>query len=170
MRKLGFISLVSFVILLVYANWPIDALPPKVKITSIEISKHDRTLILYSGSTILKTYLVSLGRSPLGAKVQEGDNKTPEGDYTIEKIKNDSAFHLALKISYPTPAQVESARTRGVKPGSDIMIHGIRNGLGFLGRLHRCLDWTAGCIALTNLEIEQIAAISFVGLPVRIVP
>jgi len=113
-------------------------------------------MTLYSGNRPLKTYRVALGRSPLGQKVKEGDNKTPEGEYYIVGRNRKSPFHLSLYVSYPNFDQVLLARKNGMDPGGDIRIHGIKRGLGWLGRFHRLVDWTAGCIAVTNEEIEEI--------------
>lgn len=86
----------------------------------------------------------------------EGDGKTPEGLYVIDYRNQRSQFHLSLHVSYPRPEQVARAKKKGISPGGMIMIHGLRNGAGFLGRFHRLADWTTGCIAVTNEEIEEI--------------
>jgi len=143
---------------LTWANWPVEELPSGVKADRVVIEKGARTLTLLRGSAVIRQYRVSLGRAPVGPKEREGDKKTPEGIYRIVEHKQASAFHRALRVSYPGEVDVERARKMNVDPGSDIMIHGIRNGLGVLGRLHRLVDWTAGCIALTDAEIEQIYA------------
>ena len=119
---------------------------------------------------MLKQYRVSLGGSPVGAKTQEGDRKTPEGVYRIDYRKADSAFHRALHVSYPNYKDRARAAAAGVSPGGLIMIHGIRNGLGGLGRWHRLVDWTNGCIAVSDPEIEQIWAAVPDGTPVEIRP
>lgn len=137
---------------------------------SILIVKSARTLTLLRAGKVLKTYKIVLGSNPLGPKEREGDGKTPEGDYTIDRRNAHSRFHLALHISYPSAADSEQARKRGVNPGGDIMIHGLRNGLGWLGSAHRLRDWTQGCIAVTNAEIEEIWEMVPVGTPVRILP
>jgi murein L,D-transpeptidase YafK len=141
---------------LVWAHWPEAALPDGVVADRVVVNKAKRSLVLLRGASELKTYRVSLGRNPVGPKRREGDNRTPEGLYRIAEHKRDSAFHLALRVSYPESRDIEKSRVEGVRPGSDIMVHGLRNGLGWMGRFHRCFDWTAGCIALTNSEIEEI--------------
>lgn len=120
------------------------------------VEKGARRLTLLREGIPLKTYRIALGRVPVGAKEQEGDQRTPEGTYVIDFHKADSDFHRALHISYPESRDVDRAAARGVSPGSDIMIHGIRNGMGWIGALHRRTDWTAGCIAVTDFEIEEI--------------
>jgi murein L,D-transpeptidase YafK len=105
---------------------------------------------------LLKTYRVSLGGDPTGTKQFEGDGKTPEGNYTIDRRNSDSSCHLALHISYPAASDVSRANAVGKSPGGDIMIHGLRNGFGWLGRWHRFRDWTAGCVAVTNAEMDEL--------------
>ena len=126
------------------------------KADRILVEKGARSLTLFQGATPLKVYRVALGSVPVGPKQTEGDHRTPEGSYTIDRRKADSDFHLALHISYPNPDDVAQAATRGVPAGSDIMIHGLPNGSGWIGVLHRPKDWTDGCIAVTDQEIEEI--------------
>jgi len=120
------------------------------------VEKAERRLTLFNGEAVLKTYRVALGREPVGPKQREGDGRTPEGSYVIAGRKADSAFHRALRISYPNQGDLARARAAGQPPGGDIMIHGLKNGLGWLGRLHTTSDWTEGCVAVTNEEIEEI--------------
>jgi murein L,D-transpeptidase YafK len=138
--------------------------------TSILIDKQARRLTLLRHDAVLKTYDIALGTNPVGHKQQEGDRRTPEGTYAIDFKNQRSRFHLALRISYPNAADRERAHSQGVPPGSDIMIHGVRNGLGWLGRWHLGRDWTDGCAAVTNTEIEEIWAMVDVGTPVTIKP
>ena len=132
------------------------SLPAGTLADRVLIQKGKRALTLFAGSEALKTYQVALGREPVGPKRQEGDGRTPEGSYVISGRKADSAFHRALRISYPNQADLARARAAGEPPGGDIMIHGLKNGLEWLGRLHTTSDWTEGCIAVTNEEIEEI--------------
>lgn len=118
----------------------------------------------------MKTYRVALGRAPTGAKEYEGDQRTPEGIYRIDFHKPDSDYHLALHISYPEQADLERAAAQGLSAGSDIMIHGLPNGRGWIGRFHRRNDWTAGCIAVTDFEIEEIYRVVPDGTPIEIRP
>jgi murein L,D-transpeptidase YafK len=138
--------------------------------TALVLEKSARRLTLLRGEKILRTYEVALGRAPEGHKQQEGDGRTPEGLYSIDFKNPRSRFHLALRVSYPSEADRADAQSRGVSPGSDIMIHGVRNGLGWLGSWHRALDWTDGCAAVTNSEIEDIWARVNVGAPIEIRP
>jgi murein L,D-transpeptidase YafK len=119
---------------------------------------------------LLKSYRVALGRNPIGPKQQEGDMKTPEGLYTIDYRNPTSDYHLSLHISYPSVEDVARAQARDVNAGFDIMIHGLPNGRGWIGAFHRRQDWTAGCIALTDAEIEELWRVTPDGTTVEIRP
>lgn len=138
------------------AHWPRAPLAEGTVADRVVVHKADRRLELYQGDRLLRSYRISLGREPQGPKRREGDLRTPEGSYLIDYRNPQSAFHRALHISYPRRDQVAAARSRGVPPGGLIMIHGLPNGAGFIGRLHLLSDWTLGCIAVTNDEIEEI--------------
>lgn len=147
-----------------------DPLPPGVQADRILVRKALREMVLFRGGQPLKTYEIALGRGEPGPKRREGDNRTPEGTYRIDGRNPRSAYHLALHVSYPAPADVVAAKSRGEPPGGDIMVHGIRNGLGWLGTLHRRVDWTAGCVAVTDAEIEEIWRAVPDGTPIEIRP
>jgi murein L,D-transpeptidase YafK len=134
------------------------------------IIKSTRTMTLLSGNTVLRTYKVALGTMPIGPKRIEGDHKTPEGIYTIDAKNPQSRFHLSLHISYPSAADREQARKLGARPGGAIMIHGLEKQFAYLGALHRQVDWTDGCVAVTNAEIEEIWKLVPVGARVEIRP
>jgi len=140
------------------------------KADMILVEKRARRLTLFSAGRKLKEYRVALGFSPIGPKQHEGDGRTPEGKYTIDFHKSDSAFHRALHISYPDAADGARAAEAGMTPGGDIMIHGLPNGLSELGPAHRLRDWTAGCIAVTDSEIDEIWASVADGTPIEIRP
>jgi murein L,D-transpeptidase YafK len=168
--RIAVVCAVAMTALLVWANWPGGSIAAGTLADRVVVWKSKRQLELYANRKLVKRYAVALGRNPIGPKLQEGDNRTPEGLYAVELHNPRSSFHKALKVSYPSPADSMAAAKRGVAPGGDIMIHGIRNGLGFLGRLHRLLDWTAGCIAVTNPEIEEIYCAVPDGTPIEIHP
>jgi tetratricopeptide (TPR) repeat protein len=134
----------------------------------ILIEKKERRLTLFAKGKVLKSYKIALGGNPIGPKERQGDNKTPEGTYVIDSRIKDSRYHLALHISYPNEKDKKRARQLGVSPGGDIMIHGIKNGLSWVGDLHTQLDWTKGCIAVTDEEIEEIDKLSPNGTIVEI--
>jgi murein L,D-transpeptidase YafK len=144
--------------------------PIEQKIDRILVEKQARQLALLSNGEVVRSYAVSLGGNPVGHKQQEGDERTPEGVYSISARNPNSAFHRSLQISYPSDRDKAAAATQGVDPGGLIMIHGIRNGLGWLGPLHRFVDWTDGCIAVTNAEMDEIWQSVSIGTPVEIKP
>jgi murein L,D-transpeptidase YafK len=136
----------------------------------VVINKSKRELLLFKGGTVIRTYRVALGRNPIGPKLRQGDGKTPEGSYAIVGRNPSSAYHKSLQISYPGSADRERARRQHAAPGGDIMIHGLPNGQGWIGAAHRLYDWTEGCIAVTNDEIEEIWRLVADGTPVQINP
>ena len=147
-----------------------QSLPPGTVAERIVVEKAARTLSLYSGNRRVTTYKIALGRNPIGHKQREGDGRTPEGVYTIDWRKRDSAFHRALHISYPSAQDRGRARRQGVSPGGAIMIHGLPNRMGAIGRAHLLRDWTDGCIAVTNDEIEEIWRVIPDGTRIEIKP
>jgi murein L,D-transpeptidase YafK len=121
-----------------------------VRADRIIVNKSRREMLLLRGESVLRTYRVALGPNPAGHKVQEGDGRTPEGRYTIDRRNPRSRYHLSLHISYPNEADIARARELGVPPGGDIMIHGLKDGQ------QRETDWTQGCIAVTDTEMDEI--------------
>jgi tetratricopeptide (TPR) repeat protein len=136
----------------------------------ILVEKQARRLTLISNGEVVKTYKIALGGNPNGAKERQGDKKTPEGTYVIDSRNKNSLHHLALHISYPNERDKKRARELGVSPGGDIMIHGIKNGFSWVGDSHTEVDWTKGCIAVTDEEIEEIARVAPNGTVVEIRP
>ncbi|HEY5752034.1 MAG TPA: L,D-transpeptidase family protein [Chthoniobacterales bacterium] len=136
----------------------------------ILIEKSKRMMSLFRDGKILKTYSIALGFNPEGHKQQEGDGRTPEGIYWIDWRNPQSKYHLSLHISYPNAEDIQSAVACGVSPGCDIMIHGLPNGADIAGTGSLAMDWTAGCIAVTNAEIEEIWATVPDGAEVEILP
>ena len=134
------------------------------------IEKKERRLTLLSKGEVIKTYRIALGGDPIGPKERQGDNKTPEGTYIIDSRNSNSDYHLSLHISYPNEKDKMRAKELGVSPGGDIMIHGIKNGLGWVGALHAGIDWTQGCIAVANEEMEEIYKLVPNGTIVEIRP
>ena len=142
----------------------------EVKADRIIVHKKSRTMELMSGGRVLKTYKIALGSEPVGPKTRQGDHRTPEGIFVIDRRNAQSQFHRSLHISYPRPEDRERARQLGVSPGGDIFIHGLPNGYGLVGAAHRLRDWTDGCIAVTDQEIEQIWRMVDDGATVEIHP
>lgn len=134
----------------------------------IVVIKSQRIMRLLRKGEVIREYSISLGKNPVGHKVRQGDNRTPEGLYIISGRNPKSAYHLALRISYPDPIDVINARAMGVKPGGNIMIHGLPNGVKNKYLMER--DWTNGCIAVSNEEIEEIWNLVPDGTPIEILP
>ncbi|RZA34620.1 MAG: hypothetical protein EOP92_14735 [Lysobacteraceae bacterium] len=137
--------------------------PAAQQADAVRVSKSERSMQLLRDSKVLRAYRIALGDAPVGHKRQQGDERTPEGDYTISFRNAKSRFHLSLRVSYPNAADRAQAAARGVDPGGDIMIHG-NTPPGYTG------DWTDGCIAVTDAEIEEIWRLVPVGTPIRIDP
>ena len=140
------------------------------KADRIVVFKSERKLVLMKGEKEIRSDKIALGPSPVGAKTRHGDHKTPEGSYVIDSRNAASHYHRALHVSYPNQADRERARKLGVSPGGDIMVHGLPNGYGFVGKAHVLHDWTDGCIAVTNDEIDEIWKLVPVGTPIEIRP
>lgn len=133
------------------------------EVTRITVLKTERLMVLEHHGTVLERYRIGLGGNPVGHKERRGDSRTPEGDYVIDRRNPRSSFHLSLGISYPNEDDVARARDLGVNPGGDIFIHG-------RGPNHRWArgDWTDGCIAVRDREIEHIYAMVADGTPITI--
>ena len=139
-------------------------------VDKVLIEKQTRRLTLFAKGEVVKTYKIALGGNPVGPKEREGDCKTPEGTYIIDARNGNSGYHLSLHISYPNALDRLRAEELGVAPGGDIMIHGIKNGFAKLGASHAARDWTEGCIAVTNQEMEEIYKFVPNGTVVEITP
>ena len=137
---------------------------------SIVVEKAARTLTLYRRGIPVRAYYIALGGSPVGDKVRAGDKRTPEGKFRIEARNPRSQYYLALRVSYPSAAHRARAAALGVSPGGDIMVHGLPPAFASYGRDHRRTDWTEGCIALSNAEIEEVYRSVPVGAPIEIKP
>lgn len=140
------------------------------EVDKIIVYKSKREMLVYNGDKLLKTYKISLGNTPIGHKQFEGDGKTPEGIYTINDKNPNSAYHKNLGVSYPNEADIEYAKSFNKSAGGDIKIHGLKNGLGYIGKLHLNSDWTLGCIAVTNEEIDELFEYVKIGSPIEIYP
>jgi murein L,D-transpeptidase YafK len=140
------------------------------RVDRIVVYKKDHILNLMNGSNVVRTYKVALGGDPTGPKTCQGDHRTPEGMYVIDSRNAHSKFHRALHISYPNIEDRGRAAARHCAPGGDIMIHGLPNGYGFVGAAHRLKDWTDGCIAVSDEEIEEIWKLVPNGTPVELRP
>ena len=153
-----------------YYFYPEDKLPDNAQIDNIVVYKSKRQMLVYSNGQLLKTYKISLGRQPIGVKEFEGDKKTPEGVYFIDDKNPNSGYHKNLGVSYPDKDDKENAKRLGKSAGGNIKIHGIRNRIGFIGKFHCWFDWTLGCIAVTNAEIDELFRAVKVGTRIEINP
>jgi murein L,D-transpeptidase YafK len=147
-----------------------SAQQPPLKADSILILKKDHLLELLSAGKVFRTYHVALGSGGLPPKERQGDARTPEGHYVIDNRNAASQYHKALHISYPNADDRKRAARLGIAPGGDVMIHGLPNGKGYMGAAHRLYDWTLGCVAVTDQEIDEIWTMAPVGTPVEIRP
>jgi murein L,D-transpeptidase YafK len=164
------LALICAFAIYVYAHHNWNSVPAGTMIDRIVVEKSARRLSIFRDGNRIKMYRIALGRSPVGAKREEGDMKTPEGTYKIDGRNPQSSFHLALHISYPSDEDNKRAIARGVLAGSDVMIHGIQNGRGWIGAFHRWNDWTAGCIAVTDEQIEELWRVTPDGTTIEIRP
>lgn len=140
------------------------------EVTSLVINKSARRLYLLHNDQILKEYDVELGFAPNGTKTRRGDGRTPEGSYLIDRRNPRSRYHLSLGISYPNSQDIAKAKAAGVDPGGDIFIHGQPNLRKEFKRAKKTPDWTAGCIAVKNGEIEEIYAMVTEGTLITVRP
>lgn len=145
------------------AAWPPALAPAAQRADEIRVDKSERRMELLRDDKVIRTYRILLGDAPIGHKRQQGDERTPEGRYSITFRNDKSRFHLSLRISYPNDADRAQAQARGVDPGGDIMIHG-KTPPGY------SRDWTDGCIALTDQQIEEVWRLVPVGTPIIISP
>ena len=145
------------------AAWPPALAPAAQRADEIRVDKSERRMELLRDDKVIRTYRILLGDAPIGHKRQQGDERTPEGRYSITFRNDKSRFHLSLRISYPNEADRAQAQARGVDPGGDIMIHG-KTPPGY------SRDWTDGCIALTDQQIEEVWRLVPVGTPIIISP
>lgn len=173
-RLFSGLVLLVFSALLIAALFFRTPIPPIVQppltgqIDHITIQKAARKMVVYRGGVALKSYDIALGSAPIGDKSRQGDGRTPEGVFRIDRRNTASRFHLSLGLDYPQAADRKRAAAGGYSAGGDIMIHGQPNGIP-VGAVMRG-DWTAGCIAVTNDQIVEIFAATQTGVTVEITP
>ena len=140
------------------------------KADRVQVNKSSRTLTLFAQGEVLRQFRIALGPKPKGHKKQEGVERTPEGDYVLDFKNSDSDFYKSIRISYPNGNDKRQANDRGVEPGGAIMIHGLPNNLDMSPSLVQMYNWTDGCIAVTNDEMDIIWAAVDEGTPIEILP
>jgi murein L,D-transpeptidase YafK len=169
-KALVFLFLVLLCILLVYYFLPEERLPAQTKIDKLVVMKREGTMHAYANGKLVKVYTIAIGKNAIGDKEYEGDKRTPEGSYYINGKNPDSGYHKNLGISYPDKKDRQEAKAKGVRTGGDVKIHGLKNGIGILGKFHRFRNWTAGCIAVTNEEMDELYDAVAIGTPIIIRP
>lgn len=168
-KKLSILIIFIFIGLGIFVFSQTDKpLDESVIIDKIVVEKSKRRMYVYSKEILLKTYKISLSRYSKGDKEYEGDKKTPEGIYFINDKNLISEFHKNLGISYPDKKDIEEAQKIGKNPGGQIKIHGLNNKFGWIGKLHLLFDWTAGCIAVTDKEIDELYKATPIGTKIEI--
>jgi murein L,D-transpeptidase YafK len=163
--------LITLVILAAaYYYYPEPHLPKDAQVDSIVVFKSKHQLLAYSNGKLLKTYTISIGRNPIGKKEFEDDKKTPEGIYFIKDKNPNSGYCKNLGISYPNSEDIKNAKKLGKPTGGDVKIHGLKNGDWYTRKFHRWKDWTNGCIALTDDEVEELYNAVPIGTRIKINP
>ena len=161
--------MLALVLWLLFSGVPLPEQPPIAgRIDHIMVDKSLRMMVLYQDGRPVRIYRVALGFAPAGAKLMQGDGRTPEGRFRIDRRNDGSAFHLSLGIDYPRPEHRAAARALGKSAGGDIFFHGQPNAIPAGYRMRG--DWTAGCIALSNAQIEELWRVTPVGTSVEIRP
>ncbi len=141
-----------------------------LQVDRVVVLKRERLLELWHEGEVIRSYPIDLGRNPVGPKHWQGDNRTPEGIYRIDRHQAASRFRLALHISYPSETDIARAREQRRDPGGAIFIHGLPAGFGWADPAHFPVDWTAGCIAVSNHAIDEIWRLVSDGTTVEIRP
>lgn len=151
---------------------PAGMAPEPVKVSAIRVMKSERLLeLLDKYGNVIRSYRIALGKNPIGHKEFEGDNRTPEGQYTINARNPHSDYYLSLRISYPSKEDRKSAKRKGMKPGGDIFIHGMPNGKSWMWwKYSTRKDWTNGCIAMTDKDIKEMWELVSDHTPITILP
>lgn len=136
----------------------------------VRVLKSEHKLQLMSAGVVVHEFHIALGGNPSGRKQQEGDGKTPEGSYILDFKKLDSAFYKGFHVSYPNAEDTRSAKVHGINPGGMIMVHGQKNGLGWMSFASQRFDWTNGCIALSNGDMDVMWDLVKAGTKIEILP
>jgi murein L,D-transpeptidase YafK len=169
-NKLWIILVICLSGVTLYSFKSSERLTSNSPIDKIVVLKSKRTLLIYSQNQLVKTYKIALGRQPVGKKQIDGDKKTPEGNYTIWKKGPHAKYHKYLFISYPNKSDVINAHKKNKEPGGLIYIHGLNKRYAKVGKLHTLSNWTLGCIAVTNDEIDELFKLIKVGTKIEIKP
>jgi len=157
--------------IVLFTSWPfLFAQSPGIGADRVVVYKGARKLVLWSQGKELRSYKVALGGEPVGPKTRQGDHRTPEGHYVLDSRNANSHFYKAFHISYPNAQDIAAAQKLGVSPGGDIMLHGLPKEYAWVGKAHTLHDWTDGCVAVTDEEMDEIWKLVRVGTPIEIKP
>ena len=140
------------------------------RVNRVVVYKKERKLILLSEGKEVRSYQIALGGEPVGPKTRQGDHRTPEGVYKLDSRNPNSQYYKAFHISYPNAKDLAASRKAGVEPGGDIMLHGLGKKYGWVGKAHTAHDWTDGCIAVTNGEMDELWELVPTGTEIEIKP
>jgi len=170
------LGLIFMLPLFSWAGIPLDAVSSihqassmtQPKVTLVRVDKSLRRMFLLNGDSLIREYRIALGKQPKGHKRFEGDNRTPEGQYHLDYVLEESRFYRSVHISYPTLSDLEWAKKYDLDPGGDIKIHGLKNGERRASRYIQSFDWTDGCIAITNQEMDEFIELVQMGTPIHI--
>lgn len=165
LRYLGFLTLVLFLVIL-GAERAEAAKPAQL----VLVKKSERTLMLFEHGQLLKSYKVSLGQNPIGHKERQGDNRTPEGKYYLTWTNDRSKFYKSLHVTYPNDEDRKRAWSKGISPGGDIKIHGLPNKPVYPEDIYMSLNWTNGCIAMKNRDLDDLLSKVKYQTPIYIIP
>jgi murein L,D-transpeptidase YafK len=157
--------------IILFPSWLFLLAPdPSVRVDRVVVYKHERKLLLLSHGREVRSYKVALGSEAVGPKTRQGDHLTPEGIYVLDRRNPNSHFYKAFHISYPNSKDLAAAKKLGVSPGSDIMLHGLGKEYAWVGKAHVLRDWTDGCVAVTNEEMDEMWKMLRIGTPIEIKP
>ena len=143
---------------------------PSVRVDGVVVYKQERKLLLLSQGKEVRSYKIALGSEAVGPKTRQGDHRTPEGIYVLDARNPNSHFYKAFHISYPNSKDIAAAKKLGVSPGGDIMLHGLGKEYAWVGKAHVLHDWTDGCVAVTNEEMDEMWKMVRIGTPIEIKP
>lgn len=169
-KRIRQFSLLLAALLLAVAAGPAPAVAAVAPVDRVVVFKSRRLMQLLRGNEVIRSYRIALGRHPVGPKDRSGDCRTPEGCYLLDRRNSASAYHRSIHISYPNALDRAAARSKGVSPGGDVMIHGLPKGFEDLADRHFVRNWTKGCIAVSNAEIDEIWRLVPDGTPIDIHP
>lgn len=160
----------SIILLCNCSNGQEQSKKPLGKIDKVVVLKAERKMQLIKNGEVVRTYPIALGDNPIGHKVKEGDERTPEGTYVLDWRNEQSHYYKSYHISYPNAEDKKRAKALNVSPGGSIMVHALPNGMGSIGQAHTQQDWTDGCIAITNEQMDELWESAKIGTPIEIKP